>query len=106
MDVVAWQFKLLCCLITISSITLSIPVADFFNFNTELPCDIVHGSITANDVFNTSCTEIIFPRAVNVTISYIIPVLLPFFDSTVVEVYVSSVYNITAMSACCLVGQH
>ena len=88
MDVVAWQLKLLCWLMTLSSITLSIPVADFFNFST---CDIVHGSITANDVINTSCTEIIFPRAVNVTVSYIIPVLFPFFDSIVVEVHVSSV---------------
>jgi len=91
MDVV-WQLKLLCWLMTMSSITLSVPVADFFSFNTESSCKIVSKSITANDVINTNCTELIFPSVVNITIPYTVPVLFPFFDSTVIKIHVSSVW--------------
>ena len=73
-----WQFELLCWL-TISSLTLSVPITDFFNF--DMGCNIV----------NMNCTEIVFPRKINVTIPYSVSVLFPFFDSTVIEIHVSPV---------------
>lgn len=76
--------------LTLSSLTLSVPLSEFFDFNTVSSCNYSDG-VTENDIFNSDCTEIIFPSVINVSIPYGVPVRFPFFDTIASEIHVSLV---------------